>query len=61
MKFIGQETDPATPAEVTFPPQVEQDVQAMQRITKFLPPLMDIFIPVLALIWVYYGFGDACA
>ena len=40
IKFIGQETDPTAPAEVTFVSQFEQDVQDMQRPTKFMSPLM---------------------
>ena len=58
---MGQETDPAAPADVTFVPQVEQYVQAMQRLTNLPPPLMVLLWPVLAPIWVTYGFGDSSA
>ena len=38
--FIGQETDPAAPAEVAFIPQVERYVQAMQQLKNFPSPIM---------------------
>ena len=58
MKFIGQETDPTAPAEVTSPPHVDCYVQAMQHFTNFMLPIMVFLRSVLALIWVSYGFGD---
>ena len=40
---------------------IEQYVQAMQRLTKFMSPIMVLLRPVLSLIWFSYGFGDASA
>ena len=59
IEFIGQETNPIAPAEVTFVPQVEIDVKTIQRLTKLPSPLMVLLRPVLAPIWVAYGVGDA--
>ena len=49
------------PAEVTFVPQVEKYVQAMQRIKNLPSPLMVLLRPILSPIWSDYDFGHASA
>ena len=61
IEFVGQETNTAAPEEVIFSPQVERYVQAMQHLTNLPSPLMFLLWPVLAPIWVAYGFWDASA
>ena len=54
--IIGQETDPAAPAEFTFFSQFEQDVQAVKCLKNVLSPLMVILKTFLVHILVGYGF-----
>ena len=61
IEFIGQETNPVAPAEVTFVPQVEIDVKTIQRLTKLPSPLMVLLRPVLAPVWVTYNFVNDSA